>query len=94
MDEDQDGPDPGESNVALARSDPEPTYDEFMANLYPRVQESLKFLADEYFINDKSTEDESEKLNVEAEVVSMVIVSIYNSILPRKWERTESTEWN
>ncbi|GKA01372.1 hypothetical protein Tco_0674037 [Tanacetum coccineum] len=86
---------------------PEPTHDEFMADLYPKVQESLKFLADEHviledplsstgtlssmknledayairdqFINDKSTDDELRKLNVEAEVVSMVTVPIYQA---------------
>ncbi|GJW55242.1 hypothetical protein Tco_0099327 [Tanacetum coccineum] len=47
MDEDQAGPDPGISRMALARPDPEPTNDEFMADLYPKVQESLKFPADE-----------------------------------------------
>ncbi|GJS32989.1 hypothetical protein Tco_0531371 [Tanacetum coccineum] len=101
MDEDQAGPDPGISRVALSGIDPEPTHNEFMADLYPKVQESLKFLADEHviledplsstgtrssmknledayaigdqFINDKSTD----KLNVEAEVVSMVTVPIY-----------------
>ncbi|GKA85413.1 retrovirus-related pol polyprotein from transposon TNT 1-94 [Tanacetum coccineum] len=113
MDEDQAGPDPGESCVALARPNPEPTYDEFMANVYPNVHESLKFPVDEHviledplssigtlssmknlddaftigdqFINDKSTEDEPEQLNVEAEVVSMVTVLIYqasSSVLP------------
>ncbi|GKE88005.1 hypothetical protein Tco_1565480, partial [Tanacetum coccineum] len=94
MDEDQAGPDPGISRVALAGPDPEPTHDEFMATLYPKVQESLKFPADEHviledplssigtllsmknledayairdqFINDKSTDDEPRKLNVEA----------------------------
>ncbi|GJV90363.1 hypothetical protein Tco_1538176 [Tanacetum coccineum] len=104
MDEDQAGPDPGESGVALAGPDPKPTHDEFMANLYPKVQESLKFPADEHvilenplsstgtlssmknledaytigdhFINEKSTKDEPGKLNVEAEVVSMVTVPI------------------
>ncbi|GKF13546.1 hypothetical protein Tco_0055008, partial [Tanacetum coccineum] len=87
--------------------DPVPTHDEFMADLYPKVQESLKFLADEHviledplsstgtlssiknledayaiggqFINDKSTNAEPGKLNVEAEVVSMVIVPIYQA---------------
>ncbi|GJX81006.1 hypothetical protein Tco_0329155 [Tanacetum coccineum] len=39
-------PDPGISRVALAGPDPEP----FMADLYPKVQESLKFSADEPFI--------------------------------------------
>ncbi|GJZ30702.1 hypothetical protein Tco_0575749 [Tanacetum coccineum] len=107
MDEDQAGPDPGISRVALAGPDPEPTHDEFMADLYPKVQESLKFLADEHviledplsstgtlssmknledayaigdqFINDKSTDDEPGKLNVEAKVVSMVTVLIYQA---------------
>ncbi|GJZ01996.1 hypothetical protein Tco_0519957 [Tanacetum coccineum] len=107
MDEDQAGPDPGISRVALAGPDPEPTHDEFMADLYPKVQESLKFPADEHviledplsstgtlssmknledayaigdqFINDKSTDDEPGKLNVEAEVVSMVTVPIYQA---------------
>ncbi|GKD23495.1 hypothetical protein Tco_1225198 [Tanacetum coccineum] len=50
MDEDQAGPDPGESRVALAGPDPEPTHDEFMANVYPNVQESLKFPANEHVI--------------------------------------------
>ncbi|GJY53088.1 hypothetical protein Tco_0444752 [Tanacetum coccineum] len=99
MNEDQAGPDPGESRVALAGPDPDPTHDEFIANVYPNVHESLKFPADEHviledplsstgtlssmknlddaftirdqFINDKSTEDELEKLNVEVKVVSM-----------------------
>ncbi|GKC18420.1 hypothetical protein Tco_1020570 [Tanacetum coccineum] len=107
IDEDQAGPDPGISRVALARPDPEPTHDEFMTDLYPKVQESLKFPADEHvlledplsstgtlssmknledayaigdqFINDKSTDDEPGKLNVEAEVVSMVTVPIYQA---------------
>ncbi|GKA28329.1 hypothetical protein Tco_0714497, partial [Tanacetum coccineum] len=107
MDEDQAGPDPGISRVALAGPDPEPTHDEFMTDLYPKVQESLKFPADEHvlledplsstgtlssmknledayaigdqFINDKSTDDEPGKLNVEAEVVSMVTVPIYQA---------------
>ncbi|GKB06842.1 hypothetical protein Tco_0835075 [Tanacetum coccineum] len=107
MEEDQARPDPGISRVALAGPDPEPTHDEFMDDLYPKVQESLKFLADEHviledplsstgtlssmknledayaigdqFINDKSTDDEPGKLNVEAEVVFMVTVPIYQA---------------
>ncbi|GJZ74202.1 hypothetical protein Tco_0638348 [Tanacetum coccineum] len=107
MDEDQAGPDPGESRVALAGPNPEPTHDEFMANVYPNVHESLKFPADEHviledplsssgtlssmknlddaytirdqFLNEKSTEDEPRKLNVEAEVVSIATVLIYQA---------------
>ncbi|GJU76634.1 hypothetical protein Tco_1273704 [Tanacetum coccineum] len=112
MDKDQAGPDPGISRVALSGPDPKPTHNEFMANLYPKVQESLKFPADEHviledplsstgtlssmknledayaigdqFINDKSTDDEPGKLNVESEVVSMVTVPIYqaSSLVP------------
>ncbi|GJX96537.1 hypothetical protein Tco_0352335 [Tanacetum coccineum] len=44
------GPDPEESRVALARPNPEPMHDEFMANVYPNVHESLKFPADEHVI--------------------------------------------
>ncbi|GKD31859.1 hypothetical protein Tco_1242637, partial [Tanacetum coccineum] len=107
MKEDQAGPDPGISRVALSGPDPEPTHDEFIADLYPKVQESLKFPADKHviledplrstgtlssmknledayvigdqFINDKSTDNELGKLNVEAEVISMVIVLIYQA---------------
>ncbi|GKB43597.1 hypothetical protein Tco_0888539 [Tanacetum coccineum] len=107
MDEDQAGPDLGISCVALAVPDLKPMHDEFMASLYPKVQESLKFLTDEHviledplnstrtlssmknledayairdqFINDKYTDDEPGKLNVEAEVVSMVTVPIYQA---------------
>ncbi|GJT46228.1 hypothetical protein Tco_0954943 [Tanacetum coccineum] len=106
LDEDQAGPEFGISR-ALAGPDPKPPHDEFMAYLYPKVQESLKFLADEHviledplsstgtlssmknledayaigdqFINDKSTNNEPGKLNVEAEVASMVIVPIYQA---------------
>nr|GEU46155.1 hypothetical protein [Tanacetum cinerariifolium] len=107
MDEDQAGPDLGESRRALAGPDPEPTHEEFMADLYPKVHESLKFLADEHvfvkdpinstetlslmknledafaigdqFINNKSIEDEPVEPNVEAKVVSMITVLIYQA---------------
>ncbi|GKD17970.1 hypothetical protein Tco_1207128 [Tanacetum coccineum] len=42
MYEDQARPDPGVRHMALARPHPEPTHDEFIATLYPKVQESLK----------------------------------------------------
>nr|GEU54546.1 hypothetical protein [Tanacetum cinerariifolium] len=72
MDEDQVGPDHGESHGALVGQDPKPTHVEFMADLYPK------------FINDKYTKDESEKPNAEVEVVSMVTVLIYqaSSLVP------------
>nr|GEW12278.1 hypothetical protein [Tanacetum cinerariifolium] len=47
MDEDQAGSDHGK---AIAGSNPEPLYDDFVANVYPKVRESLKFLADEQVI--------------------------------------------
>ncbi|GKE72583.1 hypothetical protein Tco_1534624, partial [Tanacetum coccineum] len=50
MDEDQAGPDHGVSRVAHAGPDPKLTHNEFMANVYPNVHESLKFLADEHVI--------------------------------------------
>ncbi|GKB24987.1 hypothetical protein Tco_0864388, partial [Tanacetum coccineum] len=50
MDEDQARPDPGISRVALAGPDPELTHNEFIADLYLKVQESLKFSADEHVI--------------------------------------------
>nr|GEZ70467.1 hypothetical protein [Tanacetum cinerariifolium] len=113
MNEDQARPDPQESHTALAGPNPEPTHDDFMANVYPNVHESLKFPADEHviiedplsltgtlssmknlddaytigdqFLNEKSTKDEPGKLNVEAEVVSMVTVPIYqaSSLVPQ-----------
>nr|GEV08050.1 hypothetical protein [Tanacetum cinerariifolium] len=84
MDEDQAGPDPGESCGALAGPDPEPTHDEFMAELSTGTLFSMKNLEDEFaigdqFINDKSTEDEPEKPDVEAKVVSMVPIPIYQA---------------
>nr|GEU83323.1 hypothetical protein [Tanacetum cinerariifolium] len=48
MDEDQAGPDP-EKAVRLLLDHPKPTHDEFMTDLYPKVQESLKFMADEHW---------------------------------------------
>nr|GEY39266.1 hypothetical protein [Tanacetum cinerariifolium] len=100
-------PDPRESHGALVGPDPEPTHDKYMTDLYPKVQESLKFSVDEdviledpirstgtlsfiknmedayavgdQFLNDKSTEDEPKKPNIEAKVVSMVTVPIYQA---------------
>nr|GEV77070.1 hypothetical protein [Tanacetum cinerariifolium] len=107
MDEDQAGSDPGKSYVALAGPNPEPMHDDFVATVYPKVHESLKFPADEQviledllsssgtlfsmknlddtytfgdqFFNDKSTEDEPGKQNVDAEFVSMVTVPIHQA---------------
>ncbi|GJX05946.1 hypothetical protein Tco_0193878 [Tanacetum coccineum] len=78
MEEDQARPDLEISSVALAGPDPEPTYDELMADLYPKNLEDAYAIRDQ-FINDKSTDDEPVKLNVDAEVVSMVTVLIYQA---------------
>nr|GFA59258.1 hypothetical protein [Tanacetum cinerariifolium] len=107
IDEDKAEPDPGVSRVALTGPNPEPTHEEFMANVYPNVHESLKFSADEHviieeplsssgtlsslknldnaytigdqFLNEKSTEDELVKLNVDSKMVSMVTVPIHQA---------------
>nr|GEW71772.1 retrovirus-related Pol polyprotein from transposon TNT 1-94 [Tanacetum cinerariifolium] len=107
IDEDQPVSDPEVSCVAPAGPNPEPTHEEFMANVHLDVHESLKFLADEHvileeplsssgtlssmknlddayiigdqFLNDKSTEDEPSKLNVDSEVVSMVTILIHQA---------------
>ncbi|GKC12157.1 hypothetical protein Tco_1008939 [Tanacetum coccineum] len=50
MDEYLAGPNPGERRVALAGPNPKPTHEDFMANVYPNVHESLKFPADEQVI--------------------------------------------
>ncbi|GJS76319.1 hypothetical protein Tco_0726200 [Tanacetum coccineum] len=42
------GPDPRESRMALAGPNHKPTHDDFMANVYPNVHESLKFSANEH----------------------------------------------
>ncbi|GKD68621.1 hypothetical protein Tco_1322711 [Tanacetum coccineum] len=78
MDEDQAGPDHGICRVALVGLDLKPTHDEFMPDLYPKNLEDAYAIGDQ-FINDKSTDDEPGKLNVEAEVVSMVTVPIYQA---------------
>nr|GFA26609.1 hypothetical protein [Tanacetum cinerariifolium] len=50
MEEDHAGPDPGVSRVAVAGPNPEPTHEEFMANLYLDVHGSLKLPVDEHVI--------------------------------------------
>nr|GEV18840.1 hypothetical protein [Tanacetum cinerariifolium] len=105
--EDQAGSDPGKSHMALVGPNPEPMHDYFIATVYPKVHESLKFLADEQviledppslsrtlssmknlddtytfrdqFFNEKSTEDEHGKQNVDAEVVSMKSQTLDNA---------------
>ncbi|GJT31024.1 hypothetical protein Tco_0911299 [Tanacetum coccineum] len=48
MEEDQAGPNPRQSHVALAGPDPEPMHDGFVATFYPQVHESLKHTTEEH----------------------------------------------
>nr|GFB36119.1 histone deacetylase 14 [Tanacetum cinerariifolium] len=48
MEEDQAGPNPRQSHVALAGPDPKPMHDDFIATLYPHVHESLKHPDEEH----------------------------------------------
>ncbi|GKD19955.1 hypothetical protein Tco_1209113 [Tanacetum coccineum] len=91
LDQDQAGSDPGETH----ESRPPPMQEslKFPADEHVLLEEplsstgtlsSMQNLEDAYvigdrFINDKSTNDESGKLNVEAKVVSMVTVPIYQA---------------
>ncbi|GKC25574.1 hypothetical protein Tco_1027724 [Tanacetum coccineum] len=106
MEEDQAGPDPGQSHVALAGPDPEPMHDDFVSTMYLQVHESLKHPEEEHaqvenplsstgtlssmknldaytfgdqFFNDKPTEEESDKANMETEVESMVTFPIHQA---------------
>nr|GFB22846.1 hypothetical protein [Tanacetum cinerariifolium] len=47
---DQDGSDPVKIHVALARLNPKPMHDDFVATVYAKVHKSLKFLTDEQVI--------------------------------------------
>ncbi|GJT93492.1 copia protein [Tanacetum coccineum] len=79
MDEDQAGPNPRQSHNALARPNPEPMHDDFIATVYPKVHESLKHTTEEHFLNDKPTEEEPGKTNVEIEAGSMVTITIHQA---------------
>nr|GEW07942.1 retrovirus-related Pol polyprotein from transposon TNT 1-94 [Tanacetum cinerariifolium] len=50
MDEDPAGSDLGKSHVDLVGPNPDPMHDDFVATIYPKVHETLKFLADEQVI--------------------------------------------
>nr|GEX50128.1 hypothetical protein [Tanacetum cinerariifolium] len=60
MDEDQTRSDPRKSHVALAGPNLKPMYDDFMATVYPKVHESLKFPADEQDLPHKINQTISE----------------------------------
>nr|GEX90308.1 hypothetical protein [Tanacetum cinerariifolium] len=65
--EDQAGPNPGQSHVALVGPNLEPMHEDFVATVYPQ------------FFNDKPTEEEPDKANMETKVESMVIVLIHQA---------------
>ncbi|GJR52072.1 hypothetical protein Tco_1402593 [Tanacetum coccineum] len=48
IEEDQAGPHPGQSHVAIAGPNPEPMHDDFVATVYPQVHESLKHTTKEH----------------------------------------------
>nr|GEV46543.1 copia protein [Tanacetum cinerariifolium] len=76
-DEDQAGSNHVQSCVALAGPDPKPMYEDFIAKVYPKFQESLKHTTEEHFLYDKPTDEEPGKANVETKVESMVTVPIH-----------------
>nr|GEU42310.1 histone deacetylase 14 [Tanacetum cinerariifolium]GEX50369.1 histone deacetylase 14 [Tanacetum cinerariifolium] len=109
--EDQAGPNPVQIHVSLARPDPEPIHDEFVATMFPQVHESLKqpdeehvhvdnplrstrtlssiknldaYIFGDQFFNDKLTEEDLRKINMETKVESMVTISIHqaSSLVP------------
>ncbi|GJS96829.1 hypothetical protein Tco_0803797 [Tanacetum coccineum] len=47
-DEDQAGPNPRQSHVALAGPNPEPMHEDFVATVYPQLHESLKHTTEEH----------------------------------------------
>ncbi|GJY40098.1 hypothetical protein Tco_0427368 [Tanacetum coccineum] len=90
MEEDKAGPDPVISRMALAGPDFEPTHDEFMVDFYPKVQESLKFPADEHVILEdplSSTGTLSSMKNLE-DAYAIGINSLMTNPLMMNWENS------
>nr|GEW04619.1 putative reverse transcriptase, RNA-dependent DNA polymerase [Tanacetum cinerariifolium] len=78
--EDQAGPDPGQSHVALARLDPEPMHDDFVATIILSSMKNLDaYTFNDQFFNEKPTEWEPDKANIETKVESMVTVLIHQA---------------
>ncbi|GKA28711.1 hypothetical protein Tco_0714956, partial [Tanacetum coccineum] len=68
IEEDQAGPNPGQSHVAQAGSNPEPMHEDFIATVYPKVHESLKHTTEEQVLIENppsSTETLSSMKNLE-----------------------------
>ncbi|GKE96464.1 hypothetical protein Tco_1581319, partial [Tanacetum coccineum] len=105
--EDQAGPNLGQSHVALGGPNLEPMHEDFIATVYPKVHKSLKHTTEEHaflenppsslgslssvknlddaftfcdqLIDDKPTEEEPGKANMESEIESMVTVLIHQA---------------
>ncbi|GKB54620.1 hypothetical protein Tco_0905373 [Tanacetum coccineum] len=77
MEKEQAGPNPGQSHVALAGPDPEPMHDDFIATVYPQNLDAYTY-SDQFF-NDKPTEEEPDKANIETGVESIVTVLIHQA---------------
>ncbi|GKA41374.1 hypothetical protein Tco_0733967 [Tanacetum coccineum] len=78
IEKDQDGSNPGQSHVALVGPNPEPMHEDFVATM---VNLDDAFTYGDQFLNDKPTEEEPYKANVETKVESMVTVPIYQVYL-------------
>ncbi|GJR75967.1 hypothetical protein Tco_0088332 [Tanacetum coccineum] len=65
MEEDQAGLDPGTSYVALARPNPKPMHEDFIAIVYPQVHESLKHTTEEH-VHKSSSRTLSSMKNLDA----------------------------
>ncbi|GJV86663.1 retrovirus-related pol polyprotein from transposon TNT 1-94 [Tanacetum coccineum] len=76
LEEDQSRSNPGQSHVVLAGPNPEPMHEDFVATVYPQNLDDAFTFGDE-FLNDKQTEEEPGKANVETKVESMVTVPIH-----------------
>nr|GEW39594.1 hypothetical protein [Tanacetum cinerariifolium] len=66
---------PGQSHVVLAGQNPEPMHEDFVATIYPQNLDDA-FTFGGQFLNDKPTEEEPGKANMETEVKSMVTIPI------------------
>ncbi|GJW80483.1 hypothetical protein Tco_0144458, partial [Tanacetum coccineum] len=74
MKEDQAGSNPRQSHVVQAGPNPKPLHEDFVA-----INLDDAFTFGDQFLNDKPTEEEPGKVNVETEVESMVTVPIHQA---------------
>ncbi|GJS19202.1 hypothetical protein Tco_0447834, partial [Tanacetum coccineum] len=74
-DEDQAGSNPKQGHVALAGPNPEPMHEDLCC--YSNLDDAFTF--GDHFLNNKPTEEEPSKANMEVEVESMVTVPIHQA---------------